>query len=96
MITGAAQMDGAILCCGHGRPHAQTKEHVLLARQVGVPCVLVFLKSATRWMIELIDLVEMEVRELLGKYQFPEDACNSRLRTGRAETEPAWERRSTS
>jgi elongation factor Tu len=76
MITGAAQMDGAILVvAATDGPMPQTKEHVLLARQVGVPCVLVFLNKCDAVEDEeLIDLVEMEVRELLGKYQFPEDA----------------------
>jgi elongation factor Tu len=76
MITGAAQMDGAILVvAATDGPMPQTKEHVLLARQVGVPCVLVFLNKCDAVEDEeLIELVELEVRELLGKYQFPEDA----------------------
>jgi len=75
MITGAAQMDGAILVvAATDGPMPQTKEHVLLARQVGVPCVLVFLNKCDAVEdAELIDLVEMEVRELLSKYQFPGD-----------------------
>jgi elongation factor Tu len=75
MITGAAQMDGAILVvAATDGPMPQTKEHVLLARQVGVPCVLVFLNKCDAVEDpELIDLVEMEVRELLTKYQFPGD-----------------------
>ena len=75
MITGAAQMDGAILVvAATDGPMPQTKEHVLLARQVGVPCMLVFLNKCDAVEDEeLIDLVEMEVRELLGKYQFPGD-----------------------
>jgi elongation factor Tu len=75
MITGAAQMDGAILVvAATDGPMPQTKEHVLLARQVGVPCVLVFLNKCDAVDDpELIDLVEMEVRELLTKYQFPGD-----------------------
>jgi elongation factor Tu len=75
MITGAAQMDGAILVvAATDGPMPQTKEHVLLARQVGVPCVLVFLNKCDAVDdTELIDLVEMEVRELLSKYQFPGD-----------------------
>ncbi len=75
MITGAAQMDGAILVvAATDGPMPQTKEHVLLARQVGVPCVLVFLNKCDAVEDEeLIDLVEMEVRELLSKYQFPGD-----------------------
>ena len=75
MITGAAQMDGAILVvAATDGPMPQTKEHVLLARQVGVPYVLVFLNKCDAVEDpELIDLVEMEVRELLSKYQFPGD-----------------------
>ena len=75
MITGAAQMDGAILVVDASTgPMPQTNEHVLLARQVGVPSVLVFLNKAD--LVdddELLDLVEMEVRELLNKYNFPGD-----------------------
>src|SRR5689334_18499256 len=75
MITGAAQMDGAILVCSAADgPMPQTREHILLARQVGVPYVLVFLNKAD--MVddaELLELVEMEVRELLSKYDFPGD-----------------------
>ena len=75
MITGAAQMDGAILVvAATDGPMPQTKEHVLLARQVGVPCMVVFLNKCDAVEDEeLIDLVEMEVRELLSKYQFPGD-----------------------
>ena len=75
MITGAAQMDGAILVVDASQgPMPQTNEHVLLARQVGVPSVLVFLnKSDLVDDDELLDLVEMEVRELLSKYDFPGD-----------------------
>ncbi len=75
MITGAAQMDGAILVvAATDGPMPQTKEHVLLARQVGVPYVLVFLNKCDAVEDpELIDLVEMEVRELLSKYGFPGD-----------------------
>ena len=75
MITGAAQMDGAILVVDASQgPMPQTNEHVLLARQVGVPSVLVFLnKSDLVDDDELLDLVEMEVRELLNKYDFPGD-----------------------
>jgi elongation factor Tu len=76
MITGAAQMDGAILVCSAADgPMPQTREHILLARQVGVPYIVVFLNKAD--MVddkELLDLVEMEVRELLDSYQFPGDA----------------------
>jgi len=75
MITGAAQMDGAILVvAATDGPMPQTKEHVLLARQVGVPYICVFLNKCDAVEdTELIDLVEMEVRELLSKYQFPGD-----------------------
>src|SRR5476651_2318414 len=75
MITGAAQMDGAILVCSAADgPMPQTREHILLARQVGVPYVIVFLNKCD--MVddaELLELVEMEVRELLSKYEFPGD-----------------------
>ncbi|MDO4499307.1 MAG: elongation factor Tu, partial [Coriobacteriaceae bacterium] len=75
MITGAAQMDGAILViAATDGPMAQTREHVLLARQVGVPYIVVFLNKCD--MVddeELLDLVEMEVRELLDEYEFPGD-----------------------
>ncbi len=75
MITGAAQMDGAILVCSAADgPMPQTREHILLARQVGVPYVVVFLNKCD--MVddaELLELVEMEVRELLSKYDFPGD-----------------------
>ncbi len=75
MITGAAQMDGAILVCSAADgPMPQTREHILLARQVGVPYIVVFLNKAD--MVdddELLELVEMEVRELLDKYDFPGD-----------------------
>src|SRR5881398_1102788 len=76
MITGAAQMDGAILVvAATDGPMPQTKEHVLLARQVGVPYIVVFLNKCDAVEDpELIDLVEMEVRELLNKYQFPGDS----------------------
>jgi elongation factor Tu len=75
MITGAAQMDGAILVvAATDGPMPQTKEHVLLARQVGVPYIVVFLNKCDAVDDEeLIDLVEMEVRELLTKYQYPGD-----------------------
>src|ERR1700723_3233200 len=75
MITGAAQMDGAILVVpATDGPMPQTKEHILLARQVGVPYVLVFLNKCDAVEDEeLTDLVEMEVRELLNKYNFPGD-----------------------
>ena len=75
MITGAAQMDGAILVCSAADgPMPQTREHILLARQVGVPYIIVFLNKCD--MVddeELLELVEMEVRELLDKYSFPGD-----------------------
>jgi len=75
MITGAAQMDGAILVVSAADgPMPQTREHILLARQVGVPAIVVFLNKVD--MVddpELLDLVELEVRELLSKYQFPGD-----------------------
>src|ERR1700740_3329999 len=75
MITGAAQMDGAILVvAATDGPMPQTKEHVLLARQVGVPYIVVFLNKCDAVEdAELTDLVEMEARELLTKYQFPGD-----------------------
>jgi elongation factor Tu len=76
MITGAAQMDGAILVVSAADgPMPQTREHILLARQVGVPYIIVYMNKAD--MVddkELLELVEMEVRELLSKYQFPGDA----------------------
>src|SRR3979411_337643 len=75
MITGAAQMDGAILVVSAADgPMPQTREHILLARQVGVPSIVVFLNKAD--MVddkELLELVEVEVRELLSKYGFPGD-----------------------
>jgi len=75
MITGAAQMDGAILViAASDGPMAQTHEHVLLARQVGVPAIVVFLNKCDQVDDdELLELVEMEVRELLDKYEFPGD-----------------------
>ena len=75
MITGAAQMDGAILVCSAADgPMPQTREHILLSKQVGVPYIIVFLNKAD--MVddeELLELVEMEVRELLDQYEFPGD-----------------------
>jgi elongation factor Tu len=75
MITGAAQMDGAILVCSAADgPMPQTREHILLARQVGVPYIVVFMNKCD--MVddaELLELVEMELRELLSKYEFPGD-----------------------
>jgi elongation factor Tu len=85
MITGAAQMDGAILVCGAtDGPMPQTREHILLSRQVGVPYVVVFLNKAdllaedcggvgTEEYTEMLELVEMELRELLDQYDFPGD-----------------------
>ena len=74
MITGAAQMDGAILVvAGTDGPLAQTREHVLLARQVGVPAIVVFMNKCDIADEELLDLVEMEIRELLSEYDFPGD-----------------------
>src|ERR1700749_3557003 len=78
MITGAAQMDGAILVVSApDGPMPQTREHILLARQVGVPALVVFMNKVD--MVddpELLDLVEMEVRELLSKYSFPGDTIS--------------------
>ena len=75
MITGAAQMDGAILVCSAADgPMPQTREHILLSRQVGVPYIVVFMNKAD--MVddeELLELVEMEIRELLDQYDFPGD-----------------------
>jgi elongation factor Tu len=75
MITGAAQMDGAILCVSASDgPMPQTREHILLARQVGVPAIVVFMNKCD--LVddeELLDLVELEIRELLTKYEFPGD-----------------------
>ena len=95
MITGAAQMDGAILVvAATDGPMPQTREHILLARQVGVPYIVVFLNKCD--MVddeELIDLVEMEVRELLSEYGF--DGDNTPVIRGSAlmalEGDPAWE-----
>ena len=77
MITGAAQMDGAILVCSAAvGPMPQTREHILLARQVGVPYIIVFMNKCD--MVddaELLELVEMEIRDLLSSYDFPGDDC---------------------
>ncbi len=75
MITGAAQMDGAILVCSAADgPMPQTREHILLARQVGVPAIVVFMNKVDQVDdAELLDLVGMEIRELLSKYKFPGD-----------------------
>src|SRR5208337_3003822 len=94
MITGAAQMDGAILVVSAADgPMPQTREHILLARQVNVPFIVVFLNKAD--MVddpELMELVELEVRELLTKYQFPGDKIpvirGSALKAG--EGDPKW------
>ncbi len=94
MITGAAQMDGAILVCSAADgPMPQTREHILLSRQVGVPYIVVFLNKAD--MVddeELVELVEMEVRELLDAYEFPGDdtpiIIGSALKA--LEGDPAW------
>ena len=95
MITGAAQMDGAILVCSAADgPMPQTREHILLARQVGVPYIIVFLNKCD--MVddaELLELVEMEVRELLSKYKF--DGDNAPVIKGAAlpalNGDPKWE-----
>ena len=77
MITGAAQMDGAILLVsGPDGPQAQTREHILLARQVGVPYIVVFMNKCDQLAeedMELLDLSEMEIRDLLNQYEFPGD-----------------------
>ncbi len=94
MITGAAQMDGAILViAATDGPMAQTREHVLLARQVGVPAVVVFLNKTDQLDDEeLLELVEMEVRELLSEYDFPGDDIpvikGSALKVVEAEGDP--------
>ena len=88
MITGAAQMDGAVLVVSAADgPMPQTREHILLARQVGVPYVVVFLNKVD--MVddkELLDLVELEVRELLTQYKFPGDDIP--FTTGRRRSRP--------
>ena len=75
MITGAAQMDGAILvCAASDGPMAQTREHILLARQVGVPYIVVFMNKCDQVDDEeLLELVEMDIRDLLNSYEFPGD-----------------------
>ncbi len=75
MITGAAQLDGAILvCAASDGPMAQTREHILLARQVGVPAIVVFMNKVDQVDDEeLLELVEMDIRDLLSKYEFPGD-----------------------
>ncbi len=97
MITGAAQMDGAILVvAATDGPMAQTREHILLARQVGVPYIVVFMNKCD--MVddeELLDLVEMEIRELLNEYDFPGD--DTPIIRGSAlkalEGDPEWEKK---
>jgi elongation factor Tu len=97
MITGAAQMDGAILVVSaEDGPMPQTREHILLARQVGVPCIVVFLNKVDKVEDpELLDLVELEVRELLSQYEFPGDEVpvirGAALAAGRAESVDAPE-----
>ncbi|MDC3263210.1 elongation factor Tu [Pelagibacterales bacterium] len=74
MITGAAQMDGAILVVnGADGPMPQTREHILLARQVGVPAIVVYLNKMDQADAELVELVEVEIREMLNEYGFPGD-----------------------
>src|SRR5207247_9031404 len=74
MITGAAQMDGAILVVSAADgPMPQTREHILLARQVGVPAIVVYLNTVDLADADLLDLVDMEIRDLLTKYGFPGD-----------------------
>ncbi len=100
MITGAAQMDGAILVVSAADgPMPQTREHILLSRQVGVPYIVVFLNKCD--MVddeELLELVEMEVRDLLSEYDFPGDEVpvikGSALKA--LEGDPAWEEKSSS
>ena len=91
MITGAAQMDGAILVISAADgPMAQTREHILLARQVGVPAIVVFLNKADQVDDpELLEIVEMEVRELLSKYEFPGDDIPIVVGSGRNALESA-------
>ena len=94
MITGAAQMDGAILVVGaNDGPMPQTREHILLARQVGVPFMVVFMNKVD--MVddpELLDLVELEIRELLSKYEFPgDDIPIIRGSATKALAAPSWD-----
>jgi elongation factor Tu len=105
MITGAAQMDGAILVCGAtDGPMPQTREHILLSRQVGVPYIVVFLNKADLLAEdcggddeEMKELVEMELRELLDQYEFPGDdtpiICGCADGAGRRRSENGWARR---
>ena len=98
MITGAAQMDGAILVVSAvDGPMPQTREHILLARQVNVPAIVVFLNKCD--LVddpELLDLVELEVRELLTKYEFPGDDIAGDPRLGaqghRGRSASTWRR----
>ncbi len=99
MITGAAQMDGAILVVSApDGPMPQTREHILLGRQVGVPAIVVYLNKVdmiAKEDAELLDLVEMELRELLSKYQYPgdDDADRPRQRAEGAGRRPVGDRR---
>jgi len=98
MITGAAQMDGAILVVGaNDGPMPQTREHILLARQVGVPYIVVFMNKVD--MVddpELLDLVELEIRELLSKYEFPgEEIPVVRGSALKALNAPSWDHADT-
>ena len=102
MITGAAQMDGAIVVVSAADgPMPQTREHILLARQVNVPAIVVFMNKVDQVDDpELLDLVEMEIRELLSKYDFPGDdtpvirgsalACETALNTGAPDDDPVF------
>jgi elongation factor Tu len=94
MITGAAQMDGAILVVSAADgPMPQTREHILLARQVGVPAIVVFMNKMDMADPELADLVEMEIRELLTKYDFPGDTVpiiKGSAKCALEDTEPKW------
>ncbi len=102
MITGAAQMDGAILVCSAADgPMPQTREHILLARQVNVPAIVVFMNKVDQVDDEeLLDLVEMEIRELLSKYEFPGDdipiirgsalGAENALNAGKPSDDPAF------
>ena len=97
MITGAAQMDGAILVVSaDDGPMPQTREHMLLARQVNVPAIVVFMNKVD--LVddpELLDLVELEVRELLTKYDFPGDEIPIIRGSARAAMEDATRRSAT-
>ena len=97
MITGAAQMDGAILVVSAADgPMPQTREHILLARQVGVPYIVVFMNKVDQVDDEeLLDLVEMEIRELLSSYDFPGDDIPDHPRLRAEGSRGASERRSS-